>query len=145
MTRRRLFAAGGAALLLGLAIASPAYSQDKPEAVAQKTAEFWLALVDAGRYAESWEAASTSFKAAVGVVKWQDTAKRVRAPLGKVLSRKLDSAQFVKNPPQAAPGDYVFLTYDTSFQKKAVTEIIVPILDKDGHWRVSTYTIKAAP
>ncbi len=41
------------------------YAQSKPEALAQKSDEAWLALIDTGRYAESWKAASAMFQVAV--------------------------------------------------------------------------------
>jgi hypothetical protein len=42
----------------------------KPEDAAQKAAEAWLALVDAGKYGESWEEAATYFKGAVTKDQW---------------------------------------------------------------------------
>jgi hypothetical protein len=51
------------ALLLG--ICSVTQGQQKPEELAQRSADAWLALVDSGKYAESWQEASQLFKAAV--------------------------------------------------------------------------------
>jgi hypothetical protein len=67
----------------------------------------------------------------------------VREPLGKVISRKLQSAQFTKSLPGAPDGQYVVIRYDTSFSnKQSAVETITPMLDKDGQWRVSGYFIK---
>ena len=41
------------------------HAQQKPEEVAQKAAEAWLALADSGKYAESWDAGSSGFKTAI--------------------------------------------------------------------------------
>ena len=115
----------------------------KPENLAQKSAESWLALTDSGKYAESWQEASTSFKAAVTQDQWLSALKSVRMPLGKVLSRKFKSANYTKTLPGAPDGEYVVIQYDTSFEnKKDSVETIVPMLDKDGKWRVSGYFIK---
>lgn len=57
--------------------------------------------------------------------------KSVRAPLGAVKSRKLQSAK------------YVALKYDTSFEnKESAVETITMTLDKDGKWRVVGYYIR---
>jgi len=42
-----------------------AIAQEKPEQAVEKSAEQWLALVDAGKYGESWEQAAAFFKSAV--------------------------------------------------------------------------------
>ncbi len=115
----------------------------KPEELAQKSAESWLALADAGRYAESWDDASQYFKNAVTKDKWIGALQAVRSPLGKVLSRKLKSANFTRTLPGAPDGEYVVIQFDTSFEnKKDAVETIVPMLDKDGKWRTSGYFIK---
>jgi Protein of unknown function (DUF4019) len=52
-------------------------------------------------------------------------------------------AQEVKDPPHTPAGEYVRMQYDTTFEKKKdAVETVVPMLDKDGKWRVSGYFIK---
>lgn len=127
-------------LLCGTAIAQ---SQQKPEQFGQQSAESWLALVDSGKYAESWDEASQLFKSAVTKDQWFDALGKARTPQGKVLSRKLKSATYTKTLPNAPDGEYVAIQYDTNFEHKSgATETIVPMLDKDGKWRVSGYFIK---
>src|SRR5271165_1099595 len=129
------------ALMLGASLAVQA--QQKPEQLAQQSAESWLALVDTGKYADSWQEAASMFKAAVAKDQWQSMVKSVRDPLGKVMSRKLKSATYTKTLPGAPDGEYVVIQYDTSFEHKAsAVETITPMLDKDGKWRVSGYFIK---
>jgi hypothetical protein len=120
-----------------------AQAQQKPEELAQQSAESWLALVDSGKYAESWDEASQLFKAAITKEKWQDALHAVRDPLGQVVSRKLKSATYKTSMPGAPDGEYVVIQYETSFEhKQSAIETITPILDKDGKWRVSGYFIK---
>jgi Protein of unknown function (DUF4019) len=108
-----------------------------------KAAESWLALTDSGKYAESWDDASSRFKAAVTKDRWVSMVAPVRDPLGKVLSRTLKSATYTTSLPGAPDGEYVVIQYDTSFEhKKSAVETITPMLDKDDHWRVSGYFIK---
>ena len=74
---------------------------------------------------------------------WQSLLAANRAPQGKVLSRKLKSATYTKTLPNAPEGEYVVIQYDTDFEHKpAAVETVVPMLDKDGKWRVSGYFIK---
>jgi len=115
----------------------------KPEDLAQTSAQSWLALTDSAKYAESWQEASTAFKASISQDKWVEMVAPVRTPLGKVLSRKLKSATYLKDPPNLPSGEYVQILYDTSFEnRKDAVESIAPMLDKDGKWRVTGYFIK---
>lgn len=117
-------------------------AQQRPEELAQKSAETWLALTDSAKYAESWDEASQLFKNAVAKEQWSSTIRAARDPLGNVQSRKLKSATYSKTLPGAPDGEYVIIKYDTSFEHKAsAVETITPKLDKDGKWRVSGYFI----
>lgn len=128
-------------LLLG--VCPIAQAQQKPERLAQQSADSWLALVDSGKYGESWEQASQFFKAAVTKEQWQSALRASRDPLGKVLSRNLKSATFTKTLPGAPDGAYVVIQYDSSFEQKQVAmETATAMLDKDGKWKVSGYYIK---
>lgn len=125
--------------------AAVVHAQQKPEEMAQKAAEAWLALTDSDKYAECWEEASTNFKAAVSKDKWVGMVSSVRDPLGALQSRKLASAKYVKNPPNTPEGEYVILRYDTSFEKlTSAVETVSMTLDKDGQWRAAGYFIKPA-
>ena len=115
--------------------------------VAEKTAitayGAWLSWVDEGNYAESWNQAAGLFKTAVTKEQWQNTVKAVRVPLGKVMVRKLKSKQYTKTLPGAPDGEYVVIQYETMSEKKqSAIEMVTPLLDKDGKWRVSGYYIK---
>jgi hypothetical protein len=131
------------ALALLLSICSAVQAQPKPEQLAQQSANAWLALVDSGKYADSWQEASQLFKAHVTKEQWQDALRATRDPLGKMLSRKLKSATHKTTLPGAPDGEYVVIQYETSFEhKQSAVETVTPMLDKDGKWRVSGYYIK---
>lgn len=132
-------------LVIGLAlfVSRSARAQQTPEQLAQQSAESWLALVDSGKYAESWQQASSVFQAHVTKSQWQSTLKATLDPLGKNTSRKLLSAKYTKTLPGAPDGEYVVIQYQSSFEhKQSAIETITPMLDKDGTWRVSGYFIK---
>ena len=130
-------------LFLALSLGVGAYAQPKPEPLAQQSAESWLALVDSGKYAESWQEAALLFKAHVTKDQWQSMLKASLGPLGKNTSRKLLSAKYTKTLPGAPDGEYVVIQYQSSFEhKQSAIETVTPMLDKDGQWRVSGYFIK---
>lgn len=103
----------------------------------------WLSLVDGENYIESWNQAAGLFKAALTKEQWQTAVKAVRAPLGKVMVRKLKSKEYTKTLPGVPDGEYVVIQYETMFEnKKSSVETVTPMLDKDGKWRVSGYFIR---
>ncbi|MBZ5654158.1 MAG: DUF4019 domain-containing protein [Acidobacteriia bacterium] len=130
-------------LILLFSLCTVVQAQQKPEQLAQQSSEAWLALVDSGKYADSWQEASQFFRAAVTKEQWQSALRGSRDPLGKMLSRKLKSATYAKTLPGAPDGDYVVIQYESSFEhKQSAVETVTPMLDKDGKWRVSGYFIK---
>jgi hypothetical protein len=135
-------------LMLLRATCAQATAQQKPEQLAQQSSESYLALVDSGKYAESWQECAQIFQAAVtqaAVTKeqWQSALRATRDPLGKLLWRKLKGATYTKTLPGTPDGEYVVIHYESSFEhKQAAVETVTPMLDKDGKWRVSGYYIK---
>ena len=101
------------------------------------------ATVDAGHYAESWDQAAALFRQALTRSQWEESLQKARAPLGKVISRKLRSADYTRKTSEPAPGEYVVIEYDTSFANRSgAIERVTPMKDKDGVWRVSGYYIR---
>ena len=123
--------------------AGRASAGEAPEKSAQAAAEQWLALIDAGQYAASWETAAAIFKKAVKTAEWTSSLDAVRKPLGNLLSRKLENARYTKTMPGAPDGEYVVLQFQTSFSnKKSSVETVTPMRDADGKWKVSGYFIR---
>jgi len=121
----------------------PKQSNPDAENAAIEVAEAWLALLDEGKFAESWQQASEFVKAAVSKESWQKKLQVFRGALGKVISRNIKSRSYTTTAPGAPDGQYVIIQFDTSFEnKKSAVETITPMLDKDGKWRVSGYYIK---
>lgn len=113
------------------------------EQAALTAAGDWIGFVDAGQYSQSWDNTSSYFKTAVKKEDWTATLGAVRAPLGKLISRRLKSKQFMETLPGAPDGEYVVILYESSFEnKKKALETITPMLEKDNTWRVSGYYIK---
>ena len=131
--------------VVALALLAPSVhaGEQAPVAHAQAAAEAWLALTDAGKYAESWAAAATLFKAAVTQPDWERMVKAGRGALGRLKSRTLQAATFTRTLPGAPDGEYVVLRYAATFERKAsAVETVTPMRDPDGSWRVSGYYIQ---
>ena len=112
-------------------------------AVAVSNATRWLELIDGGRYADSWKEASSFFKGSIGEARWTAALDVARKPLGKRLTRTLDRASETASPPTAPAGRYVLMHFKTSFEgRKAASEIVTFVLDKDGKWRSAGYFIQ---
>jgi len=101
----------------------------------------WLALVDAGNYADGWKEASNILKAGTNQKHWEQVLHSDREPEGKIISRKVKSSTYRSIPPD---GKQVELWYETSFQnRKHAVERVWVRLDKNGEWRVMGYAITA--
>ena len=110
---------------------------------AEAAAMNWLALVDKGKYSESWRTAAAYLKNAVTKENWAKSMESSRQPIGKVKSRKCLSRKFTRTLPGAPDGEYVVIRFASSFEKKeSAVETVTPMLDKDGVWRVAGYYIE---
>ena len=128
-----------AALLSVCAIAQDSQSTSQAEAAASA----WLALVDAGRYSDSWEQAAGLFKSKIDAPSWASAIGGVRAPLGALRSRQIQSSTFTHTLPGVPDGNYVVIKYSSRFENKAVAlETVTPMQEKDGTWHVSGYFVK---
>jgi len=135
----------GAPLVLLFQVGAIQAGESNAAAVAQATqaAQKWLKLLDDGEYKQSWESASSLFKAAITDEQWEQRVAAVREPLGKVNTRKLTAAHYTTTLPGAPDGKYVVITYAASFEnKKSAVETVTSMLDADGEWRVSGYYIR---
>lgn len=140
--RRRLTCPSLAALLLIVSLSLIA--QDQSEKVSEKSAEQWLALIDAGNYDESWNQAGEFFRSHVTKEAWNQQVSAARGQTGKFKSRKLKSAQAADSLPNAPVGKYEILQYDSSFNAGPAVETVVLIQEKAGSWKVVGYFVKPA-
>jgi len=127
------------------AVAAPVlHAQDAPQiAPATEAATRWLAVMDAGKAADAWDAGAPVMQSAITRDMWTKVGTEARAPLGAVKSRKQASANFTKTLPGVPEGEYVVLQYTTDFANRAgVTETVVPMRLPDGSWKVTTYLIR---
>jgi hypothetical protein len=117
------------------------HSQETKDAIA--AAEHWLALVDSGKYAESWKETSQMFRDIVPEKEWISKMDAIRKPMGELKSRELSSTDYTTSIPGAPDGQYVIIHFNTAFtHKESALETVTPMMDKDGKWHVSGYYIR---
>ncbi|HLU26354.1 MAG TPA: DUF4019 domain-containing protein [Longimicrobiales bacterium] len=146
MTRSfRMFA--GAALL-ALFIAPRALAAQEPELGAREraaveAAEAWLALMDAERYEESWQAAAPLFQSAVTSEMWVQQGRMVRQQIGAPRGRKLQRAEHTTSLPNVPAGEYVVVLYAGSFANiPEAREVVILMLQPDESWRTAGYFVQ---
>jgi DNA-binding CsgD family transcriptional regulator len=133
--------------LLALAALPQAASGPAPTAAASPapahsevadTARQWLALLDQGRWDDSYRATGASFQKANTVQVWTDVSLQARAPLGAMISRTFVSHENLPAPPHG----YEVVKFRTSYANKAEAIETVTLDREDGAWRVVGVTIE---
>ncbi|MCW1401538.1 DUF4019 domain-containing protein [Novosphingobium sp. MW5] len=114
-----------------------AVSEAAAQAEVEQSARSWLALVDAGKWNESWSATGTSFQRLNSAKVWASVSDKVRAPLGAVTSRKLVSSEEVPAP----PAGYTMVKFRTDFAGKAGAVETLTLVREAGGWKVTGYII----
>lgn len=151
---------GGASIMLAtiaailLAQGSPAVTGSDPRppvalaptvaSATEKSARAWLALVDAGKWDQSWDAASTMFKSQVTAAKWASMIEPVRKPLGTLATRSLKGAKQTNTLPGAPDGDYVMMQFTTAFSAQSSTTETIVLVREGSDWKVAGYFIRPA-
>jgi len=144
-THQRIAASLLALGILGTAafLRATAADQEIDTGPAMEAADAWLAHVDAGRYGQSWQDASQGFRDAVTREKWDQMVSPVRAQTGNLIARKVRSATYTRQLPNAPAGEYVVIIYDTRFERVPhAVETVTPMRESDGTWKVSGYYVK---
>lgn len=124
---------------------SPVVAQK--EEAAKEAALEWLALVDGGDYAGSWEHAGKLLQAAVTKEGWANAGQSVRSQVATSLpgldfsTRGLITARYTEDIPNAPPGEYVIAQYGITHAEQKIIETVTLQLE-DEAWKVVGYFIQ---
>lgn len=113
--------------------------------LATQTAEGWLALVDQGKFAESWTFTSRYFQTNMPQDKWVQTLTSAQQQVGKATNRKLTGREARENIPGAPAGQYILVGYATDFEKKPGLLETVTLIGEDETWKVIGYSASPKP
>ena len=108
------------------------------ETAVTQSARQWLALVDAGKWQESFTATARSFQTLNTLAMWQSASEGGRVPLGRVLSRSLTSEESIPAPPSG----YQLVRFRTDFAAKAGATETLSLAREGDSWRVVGYYIE---
>ena len=142
--RRALLFTGAAVMSFALAlfaiatvpqssVAPPAASATQADTEVESAARQWLALVDAGRWEDSWRLTGAAFRALNTAAVWASASEKARTPLGAARSRTLVAQEDVPAPPQG----YRLVKFRTSFANKPEAFETLTLAREDGGWRVT--------
>ena len=130
-----------AAIVLVFLIPAMALAGDADHKAAD-AAKSWVALLDAGDYARSWNAASAFFRSHVSQAQWESAAQAARAPMGPVVARNVASVDFTTTLPGAPDGQYAVVKFDTKFANKAAAIETVTMMMDGGGWKAAGYYLR---
>ena len=116
---------------------TPVSAQETPVSEVTRFASQWLALLDDGRWEESYRVTGSTFRKQNTLKVWTAASEQARAPLGALVSRILLSQENLPAP----PAGYEVVKFRTSFANKADTVETVTLDRENGAWRVVGVTI----
>ena len=138
----RRIVGNAAAVALLFILGACAQSNPAAEEAAADATGPWLALMDAGDYAQCWEVAAAHFREQESLAEWQDKAHGYRDPLGAFQSRTLSTTRYFVDPWGAPPGEYVVVVHDSRWDAGAIFETVNMQKQGDGGWLVVGYNVQ---
>jgi len=144
MIHRLLFPIVAIALLCVSVRNSSAQSDDHVNS-ALPTAQAWLRQIDSGLYDESYAAGGSALHGKIAQDRWNLVLKTIRTAWGGVLSRKEVSHEYKPRGYEGSDGEFMVITYDTSFQKLDPAKEVIVLNWEGGRWRGAGYNAGAKP
>jgi hypothetical protein len=123
----------------------PPSRQEIDAAITQKALD-WLALVDEGKYAESWDLASPFMQKHYARDHWRRAMSVSIKPLGALKSRTVRVVE--DHPRKVLPGgpkaSYMIVRFDTVYENlpSADESVTLMYLHNQGGWGVVGYFLK---
>lgn len=97
-----------------------------------RAARDWLALVDAGRWEESWRGTGSQFRSLNTVEVWTRASEEMRRRVGAMQSRAYLSHESVPAPPNG----YEMVKFRSRFANLLNAVETVTLTQEDGAWKV---------
>jgi hypothetical protein len=99
----------------------------------------WVSQIDAGHYEDSYSSGSGALHDKVPEDRWSAVLRAIRNPWGPVVSRTQTSHVYKPDGYEGTEGEFLVITYDTSFQKLSSAKEIVVLKWEDGKWLGAGY------
>jgi hypothetical protein len=107
-----------------------------------QTGMAWLAQLDAGQYAESYDATGPYFHSVLTKDQWIAIIKKYKEDLGAPTARGKATMSRVSQLPNLPSGDYMVIEMDTTFAIKGRTKEYVILMHENDEWKPVTYFVK---
>ena len=126
-----------------LLLATTFLAQDLDSTPGLGASRSWLADLDAGRYADTWEDADPLLKGTMTRAQWETGLVRARGPLGPVIARKIRQASCTRGTQADPEAEICLVQYDTHFENRPLGDERLTVLKgRDGTWRVASYSLR---
>lgn len=114
------------------------------EVAGSEEAVRWIRFIDAVQYAVAFEEMAPSVQAMLKLEDWILGLGKVRTPLGALEQRKIKTAFFTTELPNAPSGEYVVVQFRSQFAQrdKAVLETVTLMRGEHTAWVVSGYYLE---
>jgi hypothetical protein len=112
------------------------------ELEAQSVAEAWLTEIDAGKFGACWDQAGGMIQEAISREDWESVLNEGREQLGAMEIRSLNRSKIQRDPDGAPAGTYVFLEYESTFERMDKIKECVVLRQEPESWRVVAYFLK---
>jgi len=105
----------------------------------------WVAQIDAGEFDESYAFGCDAMHEKVPQDRWTLLLKTFQALYGPVVSRKQISHVYKPNGYEGSEGEFLVITYESSFKKLDEAIEVVVLKWDDGKWRGAGYSAGPKP
>ena len=120
----------------------PLYNQspdsEKVEQAEPIGTEF-LALVDGGKYAESWQSSASLMQEKISKNDWVEKLGKARNLSGGLVQRVQKSASYSTEAKDSPEGEYIMLIYESDFQRAEDVSEYVTVMREGDAWKVAGY------
>ena len=114
---------------------------EKAEKATAVAMEF-LQLIDAEKYAESWQMAADMMKEQVAEKDWVEKLSKARTLSGKLVKRAENDTSYSTSAKDSPEGEYISLIFDSKYQRAESVSEYVTVMLEGGHWKVAGYFIQ---
>lgn len=111
------------------------------KAAAEGVALGFLAVIDTGDYARTWDAASRSLQREYSKARWELTLRATRKLLGANKERHHATTGFTRSLGDGTPGEFCGVVYESTFATTTLLEQVDLHFD-EGRWKVMGYHVR---
>lgn len=129
--------------LLLFALSCLPFAATAQDQTPQEAAEEWVALIDSGEYAASYQAAADSiFKTQLTEDEWVRIVGVVREErLPSLQRRSFVDVQQLDELPNAPAGQYAIVRYESRYGEVTADEVVTLVLE-EGRWKPAGYAVR---